>query len=182
MSTISYYDTAIDLNKKALKTLLVIMKRAQEHPDAASLPSIRLYEDMLPFSYQVRAVCYCSEMAVDRLAGQPGKPLPPKGRPDEDESEKTMDELIAHVEEALALLDTVTHEELDGAADRTTEVTGAVGTAYMTAKQYVLDYSIPNVMFHLNMAYAILRAKGVPLGKMDYLAEFVKEFFPAIVG
>jgi uncharacterized protein len=29
--------------------------------------------------------------------------------------------------------------------------------------------AIPNVYFHLSMAYAILRHSGVDVGKMDYL-------------
>jgi hypothetical protein len=29
--------------------------------------------------------------------------------------------------------------------------------------------SIPNFNFHVSMAYAILRAKGVPVGKGDWL-------------
>jgi hypothetical protein len=28
---------------------------------------------------------------------------------------------------------------------------------------------IPNVFFHLSMAYAILRANGLDIGKMDFL-------------
>lgn len=36
----------------------------------------------------------------------------------------------------------------------------------------------PNLFFHLVTAYNILRSKGVPLGKMDYLDPFVGDFIP----
>lgn len=32
-----------------------------------------------------------------------------------------------------------------------------------------MKFAFPNFFFHVAMAYAILRMKGVPLGKMDYL-------------
>jgi hypothetical protein len=33
-----------------------------------------------------------------------------------------------------------------------------------------LTFNLPNFLFHVTTAYAILRKEGVPLGKMDFLA------------
>ena len=35
---------------------------------------------------------------------------------------------------------------------------------------------MPNVYFHVNMAYAILRKEGVPLGKKDWIRPFVSGY------
>jgi uncharacterized protein len=40
----------------------------------------------------------------------------------------------------------------------------------------VLNHGIPNFYFHAATAYAILRSKGVPIGKRDWIQEF---FWPA---
>jgi hypothetical protein len=40
-----------------------------------------------------------------------------------------------------------------------------------TAEDFLLSFSQPNFYFHASMAYAILRAKGVPVGKIDYLGK-----------
>ena len=32
-----------------------------------------------------------------------------------------------------------------------------------------LGFALPNLFFHVTTAYAILRHRGVPLGKLDYL-------------
>lgn len=40
-------------------------------------------------------------------------------------------------------------------------------------KDSVIDHGIPNFFFHIQTAYAILRSKGVPLGKRDYLTLFL---------
>ena len=46
-------------------------------------------------------------------------------------------------------------------------------TLKSTGKGSVLGHSIPNFYFHLQTAYAILRSKGVPIGKRDYLGAFL---------
>ena len=34
---------------------------------------------------------------------------------------------------------------------------------------YLVGYALPNLNFHMSMAYAILRHNGVDLGKQDYI-------------
>jgi hypothetical protein len=36
-------------------------------------------------------------------------------------------------------------------------------------EDYLLQMTVPNIYFHLAMAYAILRHNGVEIGKMDFL-------------
>ena len=40
----------------------------------------------------------------------------------------------------------------------------------LTAIQYVRDWTLPQFYFHVMIAYAILRAEGIELGKADYVA------------
>jgi hypothetical protein len=42
-----------------------------------------------------------------------------------------------------------------------------------SAKNISLSQGVPNFFFHLNTAYSILRSKGVPLGKVDYIGSFL---------
>ena len=42
-------------------------------------------------------------------------------------------------------------------------------SATFTGREYLLAFAIPNFFFHVTAAYALLRHKGVPVGKMDYL-------------
>jgi uncharacterized protein len=39
----------------------------------------------------------------------------------------------------------------------------------LTGENYLLQIVIPNVYFHVAVAYAILRANGVDVGKMDFI-------------
>lgn len=49
----------------------------------------------------------------------------------------------------------------------------AGATKKLTVKAAVLTHLLPNFFFHLTTGYAILRAKGVPLGKADFLGSFL---------
>ena len=39
----------------------------------------------------------------------------------------------------------------------------------LSGRQYVSEYLLPNLYFHITTAYAILRKLGVPLGKADFM-------------
>ena len=38
-----------------------------------------------------------------------------------------------------------------------------------TAEGFLTSFSLPNLHFHATVAYGLLRARGVKLGKRDYL-------------
>lgn len=63
----------------------------------------------------------------------------------------------------------------DGAVDRLRSTFPNGPTRKFTAYTTLLDLGLPNVYFHLNTGYSILRSKGVPLGKVDYLTHFLFE-------
>ena len=37
------------------------------------------------------------------------------------------------------------------------------------AEDFLMSFSLPNLHFHATTAYGILRARGAPLGKRDYM-------------
>jgi hypothetical protein len=55
-----------------------------------------------------------------------------------------------------------------GASDRKIGLSWAPGK-HLGGKDYLLQMTIPNVYFHVAIAYAILRHNGVDIGKMDFL-------------
>jgi hypothetical protein len=40
-----------------------------------------------------------------------------------------------------------------------------------TAEKFLMSFSLPNFYFHATTAYDILRSKGVPLGKRDFMGQ-----------
>jgi hypothetical protein len=38
-----------------------------------------------------------------------------------------------------------------------------------TGADFLTGFALPNFFFHITIAYALLRANGAPIGKMDFL-------------
>lgn len=170
MATFTIYDTAVAQLIQGEQALIDILKKASTHADAASFPSARLAEDMLPLSFQITIASDMAKKTVREVYGIDAGVW--------EDNEKTMDDLIARCEKTLALLQSVKPENIgDKKAD--TKVTAKIGpnkVASLSVQNLVLGHVLPNFYFHLTTAYAILRMKGVPLGKMDYLTPFMASF------
>jgi hypothetical protein len=70
---------------------------------------------------------------------------------------------------ALSAIASVPPGSLD-AGDRAVSIELPEGPAFdLTGAQYARDWVLPQFYFHVGMAYAILRSRGVPLGKADYV-------------
>lgn len=166
MSSIQIYDVSVGLMIKGLTTLRHILQKATESPDAASFPDAKLFDDMRPLSFQIQVASNTAKKTVSRFTGVEGEVW--------EDNETTMPELIARVDKTLELLKGVDPKSLEGKESANVELSlGKWGTRELTGKDYSLGYGIPNFFFHVNTAYAILRMKGVPLGKGDYLTSFL---------
>ena len=68
-----------------------------------------------------------------------------------------------------------------GARERIVRLSWAPGKI-VGGKDYLLQITIPNIFFHISMAYAILRHDGVEVGKMDFLGpvDFVPDAHPIL--
>ena len=75
------------------------------------------------------------------------------------------------VADARAALQAVTPEEINALEGR--DLIFEIGSRQMpfTVEGFLLSFSTPNLHFHATTAYDILRSKGVPLGKRDYMGQ-----------
>jgi hypothetical protein len=85
----------------------------------------------------------------------------------------TYDDRLAALQQriaaTLAFLDTVPRDAIDGKESTPVTLVTRSQTFEFTAQSYVLGFVLPNFYFHITTAYALLRMRGVPIGKMDYL-------------
>jgi hypothetical protein len=170
MASISVYDASIGVCTNSLKTLLDLLEKAKQHPEAATLPATRLIDDMLPFSFQIQLVSNFSKKYVERLTGRELEVW--------EDNESTLDELVARVHKTLDLLKTVSREDVDGTDKKTVSLkVGPYEPVDATLTNYVLGYAMPNIMFHLSIAYGLLRMKGIELGKKDLMNHFMADWF-----
>ncbi|MDJ0644176.1 MAG: DUF1993 domain-containing protein [Erythrobacter sp.] len=90
--------------------------------------------------------------------------------PDFTDVPKDWDAMRAMVDDALSRLDATSAQELEAIAGQTTGfVLGGKRLMEMTAQNFLLSFNQPNFYFHATTFYDILRMKGLPLGKMDFM-------------
>src|SRR6266478_9943913 len=128
--------------------------------DVRVLLNGRLAPDMKPMIYQVQSACDYVKAAAAWLSGQ----TPPK----HEDNEQTIDEVRARIRKTVAFAESVTEAQYAGAAERKVSLSWAPGKV-LGGEDYLLQMTIPNVYFHIVMAFAILRHNGVDIGKMDFL-------------
>ena len=156
---------AISQCTRMLKNLECLLDKAEEYADAKKfdvgiLMTGRLAPDMKPFIYQVQSACDYVKAGAAWLSGQ----TPPK----HEDNDLTIDEVRARVRKTVAFAESVTEMQYAGAAGRRVSLSWAPGKV-LGGEDYLLQMTIPNVYFHIAMAYAILRHNGVDIGKMDFL-------------
>src|SRR5262249_50836085 len=75
----------------------------------------------------------------------------------------------SRVETALGFVKSLTRAQVDGAEDKVIAWTGGGKGRKMKGKEYLRQFALPNCLYLLTRAYNILRHRGVPLGKRDFL-------------
>ena len=163
----SLYDITVAPYRQVVDSMVGILDKGAEHSDQLGidldeLASFSLYEDMLPFGFQVFAVNMHSVGALKAI--ESGAFNRPQSLPQHDYA--GLQNLVA---ETAATLDGYSREQVDAMAGG--EVLFAAGDMKLpfTTEGFVMSFSLPNFYFHATTTYDILRGKGVPVGKMDFL-------------
>jgi hypothetical protein len=130
--------------------------------DPESVVEARLAPDMLPLRFQILSVAHHSRGAIE--AAQSGLFTPPSGPADGDYA--SLQALVSGARDALGAIKPETVNALLGR-----DVTFQIGDRKLpfTAEGFLMSFSLPNFYFHATTAYDILRHKGVPLGKRDFM-------------
>ena len=73
----------------------------------------------------------------------------------------------------ISCLNQIKPEQINGAENRFIEIEIGKTKFEFTGCDFLQHYITPNVYFHLSIAYGILRAKNIDLGKLDYLGHSI---------
>ncbi len=167
--TLSLYDATIASYLQTLGAVVGFLDKSAKHfeaegTDLAEIVATRLYPDMAPLQFQIVSVTHHSLGALE--GARRGEFAPPSdlGTPD-------YAALQARVSDALTELEGVSRDEVEALAER--EVVFRIGTYELrfTGAGFLLSFSIPNFFFHATTAYDILRMKGAPVGKRDFIGQ-----------
>jgi hypothetical protein len=166
---LSLYDASIPVFIRGLGQLSFLLEKGLAHAqssgiDPTTLVNARLAPDMFTLAGQIQSASDASKFGAARLAGITGPSFP--------DTETTYEELLARVNKTVDFLKSVDRALIDGAEARTVTIKSRGNEVQFTATNYLLQFALPNFMFHVVTAYGILRHSGVPVGKLDFLGRF----------
>ena len=75
----------------------------------------------------------------------------------------------SRIETALGFVKSLTRAQVDGAEGKVIAWTAGGNDRKMKGNDYLQQFALPNLFFFVTTAYNILRHRGVPLGKRDFL-------------
>ncbi len=146
------------LYQASVPTVLRAIERAQHLLSLApeGLAHARLQEDMFDLLGQVRTLGFLALRATFPLAA---REVPQLGALNEREAGTWLEQIAQTINQIPA-----------NEFDESLLISHRAGFADLEqpAWDYLNEFALPNLWFHLTMIYAILRLKGVPLSKGDF--------------
>ena len=147
-----------------LGALAGIIDKAAAHCAAnkieeSALLQDRLYPDMFCLARQIRQSADFAMNTGGRLAGVTPPAVPAA----------SFAAAKSRVETPLGFVKSLTRAQVDGAEDKVIAWTAGGNDRKMKGNDYLQQFALPNFFFFVTTAYNILRHRGVPLGKRDFL-------------
>ena len=157
--SVPVFDRHLKILSKLVETAETYAKDREIEP--AMVIFSRLYPDMFTLAEQIRSACNTAKRSTARLVGLE---LPQSRNTDE-----SFADLQERINDALAYLETLPESSFAKSEGRKIEFPFGSGVVTVTPQQYLTRFALPNFYFHVTTAYDILRHKGVPIGKRDFL-------------
>ena len=164
--SISMHKASAPVFLRMLGNLDALLDKAEKYGkernfDPNLLVTSRLAPDMRPLSAQIQLASDTSKFAMARLSGGSAPPMA--------DTETTIAELRERIRKTVDYIKSVPANAIDGSEDREVVLKFPNGEMKFTGLNYLTSFVLPNFLFHVTTAYAILRHNGVPLGKRDFL-------------
>ena len=165
MTSVGLYRGCVPVCLRYLDRLRDLLDAAEAHAlthglAPADLLEARLAPDMLPFATQVAIAAQFTLRTCFPLAG---RAVPPDA-----EFPATFDGLRSTIARAASLLGSLDPAQFDGSESRVLESRAGDAVVTLAAPEFLLQYALPNFFFHVTTAYAILRQRGVLVGKAQF--------------
>ncbi|AKT43803.1 DUF1993 domain-containing protein [Chondromyces crocatus] len=164
--TLSMYESSVPVFLRAFANLSAILRKAVDYAeveklDPDTLTQARLIPDMAPLTAQVQFASDIAKGCAARLAGVEVPSFADK--------ETNFTELQERIAKTVAFLESIDPAKFEGSEERGIELNIGGNPLGFEGRRYLLDFALPNFYFHVTMAYALLRHKGVQIGKRDFL-------------
>jgi uncharacterized protein len=164
---ISMHAMSVDVLSNILGNLSWLLEKGEAFATAKKIEpgvllSARLAADMFPLTRQVQVACDIAKNSVSRLAGQE----PPRF----EDNETSFEQLRARIARTITFMKSLPAKDFENSETRDIKVpAGPDRTLEFKGLNFLQNWAIPHVFFHVATAYNILRHNGAEIGKSDYI-------------
>ena len=167
--SISFYDASVQNYLQTLAATQGFLDKGLAYcremdADPEEIVERRVFADMQPFRFQIHSIVHHSLGALEGMKN--GVFRPPGQKP-----QHTYAELQALVADAHAALQRMPRAEIDALEGKDIVFEMRDGKRTFTCEGFLFSFSLPNFYFHATTAYDILRGRGVPIGKRDFMGQ-----------
>jgi len=164
---ISLFDISIPTYIQVLNGVEGCLKKGRDYfeangVDLEEIVNYRIHPDMLPLRFQLVSVMHHSLNSIRGI--QNGLFEPPPSMPDLNYMD--LQNLVVNSRDELAQ---ESRESIDDLLGKPMVFRLGEKEIPFKAENFVMSFSIPNLLFHATTAYSILRANNVPLSKLDFM-------------
>jgi len=165
----SLYDLSVPSFLQTLDSTLTVLDKGVAYAndngiELSELQNITMHEDMLPLTFQIISVSHHSLGAINGIRA--GEFAPPPKMPGIDYA--GLQQLLV---DAKQQLEAVSADEINALTGNSLIFKLGQHEIPFTTENFIQSFSLPNFYFHATTAYDLLRMKGVPLGKKDFLGQ-----------
>ena len=155
----NFYELTVPVLVRYLNKLNGVLNKAESaHEDMLQQ---RLQQDMLPFAQQINCAVGFALRAC--------YPLMKLETPDISYADTSIQVLRNNLNSTLEILQSFSPEQfVISEQEQISLQAGQSSTIQLQPLAYVQQYALPNFFFHFSMAYGILRANDITLGKWDF--------------
>jgi|HubBroStandDraft_5_1064220.scaffolds.fasta_scaffold358917_1 hypothetical protein len=169
--SISFYEASVENYLQTLAATQGFLEKGlayckEMEVDPEEIVERRVFADMNPFRFQIHQVVSHSQGAIEAMKAGVLRVPAERERP-----KSTYAELQSLIADAHAALTKIKPAEIDGLEDRDIVFEVRDSKRVFTCKGFLFSFSLPNFYFHATTAYDILRGRGVPIGKRDFMGQ-----------
>jgi hypothetical protein len=166
LMSVSFYDLTVGSYTQIVEAAAGVLQKGADHCQEKGVGlddviATCLIDGMANFHFQVVCITHHSLEALKAMKS--GEFLPPNYE------QRDYAGLQSLTRDTLETLKGMDPEEVNGLADGNLVFKLGGNEIPFSNRNFALSFSLPNFYFHATTAYDILRSKGVPLGKRDFL-------------
>lgn len=160
--SLDMYQASVPVFAAMLRNMSAWLDKAAGEKPERDLMEARLAPDMKPLPAQYQIASDSAKNAVARLCGIEAPAMA--------DEETSFAELKERCDRTIAYVESIERAAFEHSDTREILIRFPGGLEYRTTgRDYLTGFALPNFYFHASTAYAIMRASGVTLGKLDYL-------------